>query len=152
MAVSVSTAFLKESFKWSLFDRKKNLSKEIQIIILLEEFWGKTNPEDRNQQIKMKTEGGIIKHVQYFITLKLFRVHSPVILLLAGKGNGELCNGMEQSLEKPGAGWSWLFQRRLSLVCSHIGTIPSRKPKTVATVRNFFSCQIHCLRLLPSCL
>lgn len=100
----------------------------------------------------MKTEGGIIKHVQYFITLKLFRVHSPVILLLAGKGNGELCNGMEQSLEKPGAGWSWLFQRRLSLVCSHIGTIPSRKPKTVATVRNFFSCQIHCLRLLPSCL
>lgn len=86
----------------------------------------------------MKTEGGIIKHIQYFITLKLFRVHSPVILLLAGKGNGELSSGMEQSLEKPGAGWSWLFRRRLSLVCSHIGTTPSKKPKIAATVRTFF--------------
>jgi len=44
-----------------LFDRKKNISKEIWIIILLEEFWGKINPEEK-KQIKKKTEQGIIKH------------------------------------------------------------------------------------------
>lgn len=61
MAVSVSTGwfFFKESLKQSLFDRKKNLSKEIWIIILLEEFWGKINPEEKKKkkkQIKKKTE------------------------------------------------------------------------------------------------
>lgn len=96
----------------------------------------------------MKRDGGIIKHIQYFITSQLFGVHSPVILLPTENDIRVLYNGSEQSLEKPWVVWS---QRRLGLVHSHVALF-FKEHKNTGTGRIYFSCQIRMSVFFPSSL